>query len=140
MLVLATTVVFLLFIYAAACSTTDAPTLPAETHSPWVMPGAQQTAAVLASLSDARTRVVPTLGDRSSATRLDASLSAIETAFTAGRPDDVARETTTARAVIAGYSASARADDAVALSVIDLVLDRATQLIGMPALSSRTGT
>lgn len=134
---LATFVLYVLFVMAGACSDAAA-TVPSAPSVQAPMATAQQVADFTPSLSDVQSRLLPTLSDAASVTRLNAQLNALASALIARDARAVQQQIELARATLAAYPAAARAMDAVELSVIDLVLDRAAQLVGMPALANRS--
>jgi hypothetical protein len=101
------------------------------------MATAQQVADFTPSLSDVQSRVLPTLSDAASIAKLNTQLNALASALIARDARAVQQQIELARATLAAYPAAARAGDAVELSVIDIMLDRAAQLVGMPALANR---
>jgi hypothetical protein len=136
-LVLAMFVLYVLFVLAGACSESRDVASPTGPTISLTMGTLQQVADFTPSLSDAQSRVLPSLGDAASASRLNTELSALTAAFNARDAEGVETQIGLARATLAAYPAAAKAMDAVELSVIDIALDRAAQLIGMPALANR---
>ncbi len=136
-LVLAMFVLYLLFLMAGACSDAEA-TAPSEAPIQLPMATVQQVADFTPSLTDVQSRLLPTLSDAASVTRLNSELSQLASALLARDVKAVQQQIEAARATLAAYPAAARATDAVELSVIELVLDRAAQLVGMPALANRS--
>lgn len=135
-LVLATFVLYVLFVMAGACSDAQA-TAPSAPSVQAPMATAQQVADFTPSLSDVQSRVLPTLSDAASIAKLNTQLNALASALIARDARAVQQQIELARATLAAYPAAARAADAVELSVIDIMLDRAAQLVGMPALANR---
>lgn len=134
---LATFVLYVLFLLSAACSrTADAATLSGPTIT-LSMASPQQVTDFTPSLSDVQSRVLPGLGDAASVGRLNTQLAQLAAALTARDAAGVEGQINAARATLAAYPAAARTGDAAELSVIDIVLDRAAQLVGMPALANR---
>ncbi|HVX38559.1 MAG TPA: hypothetical protein VHB25_03215 [Gemmatimonadaceae bacterium] len=101
------------------------------------MATAQAISEFLPSLSDAQTRVLPSLSDAASAKQLDAELTQIQATLSRSDQAGAEKQISLARATMDGYPTSAAADDRIELSVIGIVVDRAAQLDGMPALANR---
>ncbi len=138
-LLLATFALFVLLVLSAACSPDASAWTPLGPGILLSTATAQQVSEFIPSLSDVQTRLLPTLGDRASATQLGTQLSQIEVTLNRGDSQGTELQIGLARATLAAYPAAARAMDAVELSVIDIVLDRAAQLVGLPALANRIG-
>jgi hypothetical protein len=134
---LALFVLYVLFLMAGACSRTADAAIPSEPSITLALASPQEVTAFTPSLSDVQTRVLPGLGDPSSVTRLNAELNQLMAALNARDSRGAEQQIDLARATLAAYPAAARAGDAAELSVIDIMLDRAAQLIGMPALPNR---
>ena len=137
-LLLATLVLYVLLVMAGACSrdasaAVAGPTIQLMTATP------QQVAAFMPSLSDVQSRVLPALGDAPSVSKLTAQITALLNALNAGDATAASNQIDLARATLASYPAAAKAFDAAELSVIDIMLDRAAQLLGMPPLANRIG-
>lgn len=120
-------------VLAAACG--EAPAEPAQYPvSVETMAPATETAAFLPALGDGRARLLPWLADRASADKLGEQLDQLGYAFTQRDAQAAARVIATSRAIIAAYDPAQRAGDAPELGALELVLDRAAELIGLPAL------
>lgn len=121
----------------AACSSDKAvaPDNGGGIHLP--MATAQAISEFTPSLSDAQTRVLPALADAASVAQLNAELSQISAALARGDQAAAEKQIALARATLDAYPASSRTYDAVELSVIGIVVDRAAQLDGLPALANR---
>lgn len=101
------------------------------------MATAQAIADFVPSLSDAQTRVLPALADAASVNQLNAELAQIAAALSRGDQVTAEKQIALARATLDGYPTNSRTYDAVELSVIGIVIDRAAQLDGLPALPNR---
>jgi hypothetical protein len=135
---LAMFVLYLLFLQAGACSeTADAATVSGPSFA-LSMASVQDIAAFTPSLSDVQSRVLPTLVDAPSAARLNTELNQLVLALNLRDASGVEQQIELARATVAGYPAAARSVDAAELSVVEIALDRAAELVGMPALANRS--
>jgi len=138
-LLLATLVLYVLLVMAGACSRTADAISPSEPSIQLIMATQQQVADFMPSLSDVQSRVLPALGDAPSASRLNTEITAMLAAFNLRDARAVEEQIDLARATLASYPAAARVFDAAELSVVEIMLDRAAQLIGMPPSANRIG-
>ena len=132
-------VLFVLFVLSTACSATQDAVAPKEPAMQLPMANTQAIAAFIPCLSDAQSRLLPALSDAPSVSRLATALTQIEATLSRGDQKAAEDQIALARAIIAAYPAAARINDAVELSVIEIVIDRAAQILGLPALPSRIG-
>ena len=138
-LVLTLFVLYVLMLLATACSEAADAATPTAPTIQLTMASIQQVNEFAPSLSDVQSRVLPTLADAASATRLNSELTQLMAALNARDPHAAAQQIDAARATLATYPAAMRVFDAIELSVIEIVLDRAAQLLGLPVVSTRVG-
>jgi hypothetical protein len=138
-LVLTLFVLYVLLLVATACSEAADAATPVAPTIQLTMASVQQISEFTPSLADAQSRVLPTLADAASAAKLNTELTLLMAALNARDSRAAAQQIDAARATLASYPAAARALDAIELSVIDIVLDRAAQLLGLPAQANRSG-
>lgn len=134
-----TSVLTVLSVLSTGCSSTQDAVAPKQEIIQAPIASAQTIADFVPSLSDAKSRLLPALSDAPSVSRLAATLTALETALSKNDQNSAAQAIADARAITAAYPPAARMADAMELSVIDVTIDRAAQIVGLPALASRIG-
>jgi hypothetical protein len=99
--------------------------------------------AFVPSLADEPARVAAALQDAATASAIRSHVTRLAGFLTARDAQAAAHEVTLGRETVAGYGstvsngAAIRAADAPELGVVEIVLDRAAQMIGLPPLASR---
>jgi hypothetical protein len=128
-----------LSVLSTGCSSTQDAIAPKQDATPAPIASAQTIADFVPSLTDAQSRLLPALSDAPSVSRLAAALTALGTALSKSDQNSAVQAIADARAISAAYPPAARVADAMELSVIDITIDRAAQIVGLPALASRIG-